>query len=57
MGPSAVVMSLRYGGRVLSGRLPDLDSLELLLTLSSTGSIGRAAAIHGLGQPAATARI
>lgn len=41
----------------MSSHLPDLDSLELLLTVSSTGSLGKAATVHGLGQPAVTARI
>ncbi|GAB3138066.1 LysR family transcriptional regulator [Micromonospora sonneratiae] len=38
-------------------RVPDLDSLELLLKVASTGSLGRAAVAHGLSQPAVTARI
>lgn len=38
-------------------RVPDLDSLELLLQVASTGSFGRAAAIHGISQPAVSARI
>lgn len=38
-------------------RVPDLDSLELLLQVAATGSLGRAAAAHGLSQPAVTARI
>ena len=38
-------------------RVPDLDSLVLLLEVAETGSLGRAAAAHGLSQPAVTARI
>lgn len=37
--------------------VPDLDSLELLLEVAGAGSLGRAAAQHGLSQPAASARI
>ncbi|WP_239079056.1 LysR family transcriptional regulator [Cellulomonas marina] len=40
-----------------SPRLPDLDSLHLLLRIAATGSLGRAAAAHGLGQPAVSARV
>ncbi len=38
-------------------RVPDLDSLELLLQVAATGSFGRAAAAHGISQPAVSARI
>lgn len=38
-------------------RVPDLDSLELLLQVAATGSLGRAGAAHGISQPAVTARI
>lgn len=38
-------------------RVPDLDSLELLLQIASTGSLGRAGAAHGISQPAVTARV
>jgi molybdate transport repressor ModE-like protein len=38
-------------------RVPDLDSLELLLQVASTGSLGQAAAAHGLSQPAVSARV
>ncbi|MGI8590424.1 MAG: LysR family transcriptional regulator [Nakamurella sp.] len=38
-------------------RVPDLDSLELLLQVAATGSLGRAAAAHGISQPAVSARI
>ena len=42
---------------MLSPRVPGLGSLELLLQVASTGSLGRAAASHGISQPAASARI
>ena len=42
-------MGLRY--------VPDLDSLQLLLDVASTGSLGKAAAVHGISQPAVTARV
>lgn len=42
---------------VALNRVPDLDSLELLLQVASTGSLGRAGALHGISQPAVTARI
>ncbi|PWJ52637.1 DNA-binding transcriptional regulator, LysR family [Quadrisphaera granulorum] len=38
-------------------RVPDLDSLQLLLRVVATGSLGRAAAAHGISQPAVSARI
>ncbi len=38
-------------------RVPDLDSLELLLQVAATGSLGRAGVAHGISQPAVTARI
>lgn len=38
-------------------RVPDLDSLQLLLRVAATGSLGRAAAQHGISQPAVSARI
>lgn len=38
-------------------RVPDLDSLTLLLRVAATGSLGRAAAEHGISQPAASARV
>ncbi|GGL94274.1 LysR family transcriptional regulator [Nakamurella endophytica] len=37
--------------------VPDLDSLELLLQVAGTGSFGRAAAAHGVSQPAVSARV
>jgi molybdate transport repressor ModE-like protein len=37
--------------------VPDLDSLALLLEVAELGSLGRAAARHGLSQPAASARV
>ena len=42
---------------MLSQRVPDLDSLELLLAVASTGSLGRAGAVRGISQPAVSARI
>src|SRR5512142_33926 len=41
----------------LSGRVSDLGALELLLSVARTGSIGRAAAEHGVSQPSASARL
>ncbi len=38
-------------------RVPNLDSLALLLEVAATGSLGRAAAAHGLSQPAVSARV
>lgn len=38
-------------------RVPDLDSLELLLEVATGGSLGRAGAAHGISQPAVSARI
>ncbi|MDQ2757641.1 MAG: LysR family transcriptional regulator [Actinomycetota bacterium] len=37
--------------------VPDLDSLQLLLEVAETGSLGRAAQRHGLSQPAVSARV
>lgn len=37
--------------------VPDLDSLQLLLEVADTGSLGRAAVRHGLSQPAVSARV
>ncbi|MDQ1724582.1 MAG: hypothetical protein QOG52_1610 [Frankiaceae bacterium] len=42
---------------MLSTRVPDLDSLELLLAVATEGSLGRAGAVRGISQPAASARI
>ncbi len=42
---------------VLSQRVPDLDALELLLAVATTGSLGRAGAARGISQPAVSARI
>ena len=42
---------------MLSQRVPDLDSLELLLAIATTGSLGRAATARGISQPAVSARI
>lgn len=38
-------------------RVPELDSLALLLEVAETGSLGRAAARHGVSQPAVSARM
>ena len=42
---------------MVSPRVPDLDSLALLLEIAVAGSLGRAAASHGLSQPAVSARL
>ncbi|GAA1826490.1 LysR family transcriptional regulator [Microlunatus capsulatus] len=42
---------------MVSPRVPDLDSLALLLEIAVSGSLGRAAARHGLSQPAVSARL
>ena len=42
---------------MVSPRVPDLDSLALLLEIAIAGSLGRAAAAHGLSQPAVSARL
>ncbi len=42
---------------MLSQRVPDLDSLELLISIATTGSLGRAATARGISQPAVSARI
>jgi molybdate transport repressor ModE-like protein len=41
----------------LSARVPDLDALEVLLTVARTGSLGRAAQEAGVSQQAVSARI
>lgn len=38
-------------------RVPELDALQLLLRVADTGSLGRAAAEHGVSQPAASVRV
>lgn len=38
-------------------RVPDLDTLALLLEVAATGSLSRAGAAHGLSQPAVSARV
>ena len=38
-------------------RVSDLTGFDLLLSVARTGSIGRAAAEHGVSQPAASARM
>jgi molybdate transport repressor ModE-like protein len=42
---------------MVSPRVPDLDSLALLLEIAVAGSLGRAAAAHGISQPAVSARV
>ncbi|MEN0129616.1 MAG: LysR substrate-binding domain-containing protein [Brevundimonas sp.] len=37
--------------------VPDLDSLQLLIRVATTGSLGQAAAEHGISQPAVSARV
>lgn len=37
--------------------MPDLDSLGLLLEVSECGSLGRAGVVHGISQPAVSARV
>lgn len=37
--------------------VPDLDSLELLIRVAATGSLGQAAVEHGISQPAVSARV
>lgn len=41
----------------LSPRVADLAGYDLLLSVARLGSIGRAAAVHGISQPAASARL
>jgi DNA-binding transcriptional LysR family regulator len=41
----------------LPPRVSDLTGLDLMLSVARTGSIGRAAAEHGVSQPAASARL
>src|ERR1700761_9234282 len=41
----------------LPSRVSDLTPFDLLLTVARTGSLGRAAAEHGISQPAASTRI
>jgi len=36
---------------------PDLASLDLLLSVAELGSVGRAAEVHGISQPSASARL
>lgn len=42
---------------MVSQHLPTMDSLELLLQVAATGSLGRASVAHGISQPAVSARI
>lgn len=54
MGSSPTSM----GPRVFAmRRLPDLDSLQLLMAIGVHGSLSEAGRQHGLGQPAVTARL
>ena len=39
------------------GRVPDLDTLSLLLEIAASGSLSRAGASRGLSQPAVSARV
>lgn len=41
----------------LSPRVPDLAALDLLLSVIELGSLGRAAAAHGISQPSASSRM
>ena len=41
----------------LSPRTPDLDALDLLLSVAESSSIGRAALAHGISQPSASAKL
>ncbi|MFJ2766802.1 LysR family transcriptional regulator [Streptomyces sp. NPDC087300] len=41
----------------LSTRIPDLAALDLLLSVVELGSLGRAAQVHSISQPSASARI
>lgn len=41
----------------LPPRAPDLRVLDLLVSVAETGSLGRAAALHGISQPAASQRL
>ena len=41
----------------LSPRVPELDALELLIAVATTGSLGRAGVERGITQPAVSARI
>src|SRR5487761_1749355 len=41
----------------LPPRVSDLTAFDLLLTVARMGSLGRAAAEHGISQPAASARM
>lgn len=40
-----------------AARVPDLDSLRLLVRIAEAGSVSRASAAHGISQPAASARL
>lgn len=46
----------RWQGRP-TARLPDLDSVALLVAVAESGSLSRAAQVRGISQPSASARI
>jgi DNA-binding transcriptional LysR family regulator len=48
---------LDYAGVVLPSSAPDLIELELLDSIAELGSLGRAAARHGMSQPAVSQRM
>src|SRR3954451_19089670 len=41
----------------LPRHVPELSTLDLLVSVAATGSLGRAAALHGITQPAASLRL
>ncbi len=41
----------------LPPRIPELAALDLLVTVAATGSVSRAAALHGISQPSASLRL
>jgi DNA-binding transcriptional LysR family regulator len=41
----------------LSRHVPELGTLDLLVSVAATGSLGRAAGVHGITQPAASQRL
>jgi len=55
--PNAVLGLWRYCAEVLSPRVPDLSTLELLISVAETGSLGRAAEAAGTSQQAVSARL
>lgn len=46
-----------HDGGMLPRWTPDLAALDLLLAVAELGSVGRAAAAHGISQPSASARL